>query len=104
LGQGVERLKFWARPDMGMYYYYYATQVMHHYGGSSWEKWNTFMRDYLVTTQSQQGSELGSWMFGGSHDDAGRLYCTALAAMTLEVYYRYSSIYSKESVTARPKR
>ncbi len=104
LGQGVERLKFWARPDMGMYYYYYATQVMHHYGGSSWEKWNTFMRDYLVATQSQQGSELGSWMFGGSHDDAGRLYCTALAAMTLEVYYRYSSIYGKDSVTARPKR
>ena len=46
LGQGVERLKFWARPGRGMYYYYYATQVMHHYGGSSWEKWNSFMVNY----------------------------------------------------------
>jgi hypothetical protein len=104
LGQGVERLKFWARPGRGMYYYYYATQVMHHYGGSSWEKWNSFMRDYLVQSQSQQGSELGSWMLDGSHDESGRLYCTAMAAMTLEVYYRYASIYSKQSVTTGPRR
>ena len=40
----------------------------------------------------------------GSHDEAGRLYCTAMAAMTLEVYYRYASIYSKESVTTGPRR
>ena len=108
LAHGVERLKFWARPGMGMYHYYYATQVMHHYGGSAWEKWNGFMRDYLVQSQSQQGSEMGSWAFQGTppppHDDAGRLYCTALAAMTLEVYYRYSSIYSKESVTTGPRK
>ena len=104
LAQGVERLKFWAQPGKGLYYYYSATQVMHHYGGSSWEKWNAFMRDYLVQSQSQQGSELGSWMLDGSHDDAGRLYCTAMAAMTLEVYYRYSSIYSKASVTTSPRR
>ena len=37
-------------------------------------------------------------------ESAGRLYCTAMAAMTLEVYYRYSSIYSKESVTTAPRR
>ena len=104
LGQGVERLKRWAQPGLGLYYYYYATQVMHHYGGSSWERWNAFMRDYLVATQSQQGTELGSWMLDGSHDDAGRLYCTAMAAMTLEVYYRYASIYSQDSVTAGPRR
>jgi len=106
LGQGVERLKRWAQPGLGLYYYYYATQVMHHYGGSSWEQWNAFMRDYLVSAQSHEGSELGSWMFHGSptnHDDVGRLYCTAMAAMTLEVYYRYASIYGKESVTTGPR-
>ena len=100
LSHGVERLNFWARPGMGLYHYYYATQVMHHYGGPQWEKWNAFMRDYLVQTQSREGSELGSWMLDGHHDNAGRLYCTALAAMTLEVYYRYSPIYGKASVTA----
>jgi len=100
LGLGVERLLVHARPGMGLYHYYYATQVMHHYGGQPWEKWNQWMRDYLVLTQSRNGSETGSWYLDGPFDDAGRLYCTAMAAMTLEVYYRYSSIYRKESVTA----
>lgn len=99
LVQGANRLNHWARPGMGMYFYYYATQVMHHYGGARWDEWNAFMRDYLVQTQSREGSELGSWAFEGDFDNAGRLYCTALAAMTLEVYYRYSPIYGKSSVT-----
>jgi hypothetical protein len=83
-----------------MYYYYYATQVMHHYGGPAWDKWNDWMRDYLVKTQGRKGSEAGSWHFNGSHDDAGRLYGTAMAAMTLEIYYRYSPIYGEEVVAA----
>lgn len=103
LSHGVERLNFWARPGKGLYYYYYATQVMHHYGGPPWEKWNGFMRDYLVHTQSHEGSELGSWSLDGHHDEAGRLYCTALAAMTLEVYYRYSPIYGNATISAKGK-
>ena len=98
LALGVERLLVHARPKMGLYHYYYATQVLHHYGGQPWEKWNQWMRDYLVQSQSQNGSEIGSWYLDGPFDDAGRLYCTALAAMTLEVYYRYSTIYGKDSV------
>lgn len=103
LALGAERLLVHARPKMGLYHYYYATQVMHHYGGQPWEIWNKWMRDYLVQSQSQTGSELGSWYLDGPFDDAGRLYCTALAAMTLEVYYRYSNLYSKESVAAAPR-
>lgn len=98
LALGVQRLLVHARPGMGMYHYYYATQVMHHYGGPAWEKWNGWMRDYLVQSQDTNGTQLGSWSFNGPFDDAGRLYCTALAAMTLEVYYRYSPIYGKDSV------
>ncbi len=98
LALGVERLLVHARPKMGLYHYYYATQVLHHYGGQPWEKWNHWMRDYLVQSQSLNGSEFGSWYLDGPFDDAGRLYCTAMAAMTLEVYYRYSTIYSKDSV------
>jgi len=95
---GVERLERWARPKQGLYYYYYATQVMHHYGGIPWQKWNHWMRDYLVKKQSRQGSEAGSWILDGPHDTAGRLYCTSMAAMTLEIYYRYVPIYSEEAV------
>ena len=36
---------------------------------------------------------------GSDHgfDAGGRLYCTAMSAMTLEIYYRYMPIYTKKS-------
>jgi hypothetical protein len=95
---GVERLDRWARANQGLYFHYYATQVMHHYRGPVWDKWNGWMRDYLVNAQSRKGSETGSWQLYGKFDNSGRLYCTALATMTLEVYYRYSPIYGYEAV------
>ena len=83
-----------------MYYNYYATQVLHHFGGYAWEQWNRVMREYLIHTQSQRGHETGSWFFEGEDHGGpagGRLYCTAMAAMTLEVYYRYMPLYRDES-------
>ncbi len=77
-----------------IYFNYYATQVMHHWQGSDWKRWNDRMRDYLVQTQSNQGHENGSWYFEHSHSQkGGRLYNTAMAIMTLEVYYRYMPLY-----------
>jgi hypothetical protein len=84
-----------------MYFNYYATQVMHHWGGTPWERWNVVMRDYLVRSQSTHGHELGSWYFDGADPGAGaggRLYCTALAAMILEVYYRHMPLYRQQAV------
>jgi hypothetical protein len=98
---GVKRIGRWARPNLGMYHYYYAAQVMHHYGGAPWNKWNEWMREYLVNAQVRSGPETGSWQFGGSHD-TGRLYCTAMSAMTLEIYYRYAPIYGREVLAAAP--
>ncbi|MEX2188790.1 MAG: prenyltransferase/squalene oxidase repeat-containing protein [Pirellulales bacterium] len=101
--EGVAQLGRW-RPSTGnttdMYYNYYATQVMHHYGGQPWRDWNRAMRDYLVKTQAKAGHERGSWRFTGDHGGTagGRLYFTTLAAMTLEVYYRYLPIYKEKSV------
>jgi len=84
-----------------MYYNYYATQVMHHYGGYPWQRWNEVMREYLIKAQDHQGHEAGSWHFDIVSDHfttaGGRLYCTALAAMTLEVYYRYMPLYRDDS-------
>ena len=87
-------------PDKNdMYYNYYATQVMRHIDGPMWKKWNEEMRDYLVGTQATKGHEAGSWFFSGGHgtDRGGRLYCTAMACMILEVYYRHLPIYQKQS-------
>jgi hypothetical protein len=84
-------------PRNDMYYNYYATQVLHHYGGYEWARWNAAMRDYLIATQAKAGHETGSWFFESPDWGpryGGRVYCTAMATMTLEVYYRHLPLYS----------
>ncbi len=81
------------------YYWYYATQMMHHYGGREWTIWNNRMRDLLVSLQEKDGGEYhGSWGPDRAHSHAGgRIYNTAMALLTLEVYYRHLPLY-KSSV------
>lgn len=101
LRRGVELLGKWGPSPDDLYYNYYATQVMHHYEGEPWRRWNEQMRDALVRSQVQKGHAAGSWFVDEvvSHS-GGRLYCTAMAAMTLEVYYRHLPLYGKGSVDA----
>ncbi|NMC20821.1 MAG: terpene cyclase/mutase family protein, partial [Thermogutta sp.] len=77
------------------YYIYYATQVMHHIGGDFWRLWNDAMKETLLTTQRKTGSLAGSWdpldQYGRQ---GGRIYTTALAICTLEVYYRHMPLYA----------
>jgi len=57
------------------------------------------MRDRLIAAQSAAGHESGSWHFDEPYGNAGgRLYNTALAVLTLEVYYRYLPLYGQEAV------
>lgn len=97
LQQGVRYLvreQLPSRRHPNYYYWYYATQVVHHFGGKSWDKWNLAMRDILVESQERRGHEAGSWDPRGGHaSQAGRLYSTALAVCTLEVYYRHAPIF-----------
>ena len=81
----------------GIYYNYYATQLLFHMKYEKWSEWNVTNRDYLVREQANEGHEKGSWYFGRSHFNqvGGRLYCTAMATLTLEVYYRFMPIYSE---------
>ena len=101
LQRGVDRLAKMG-PSKDLYFDYYATQILHHVEGERWVSWNTRMRDMLVNAQSKKGHETGSWYEGvegghGAHA-AGRLYCTSLATMILEVYYRHLPIYGQGSV------
>ena len=101
LERGLDRLAK-AGPNANLYYDYYATQVLHHVEGERWTAWNNKMRDSLIKAQSTTGHEAGSWYEGfgeqshGAH--GGRIYCTSLATMILEVYYRHMPIYSQQSV------
>jgi len=99
---GVNWLIDHALPDgrdrtHNLYYYYYATQVMHHFGGRHWETWNNHLRDLLVVKQQRKGKYSGSWNpkefeYG---DSGGRIYVTALAICTLEVYYRHLPLFKQ---------
>jgi hypothetical protein len=85
--------------DPNMYYWYYGTQAFHHVGGSHWDRWNLRMRDVLVNSQDKIGREAGSWPPRGQHDGAGgRIYTTALAVCSLEVYYRHLPIFRQLEV------
>ncbi len=99
LVKGSDYLAKWGPNTGNLYYSYYATQVMHHVGGEKWENWNKKMRDGLVGKQVTEGHEKGSWPVEGGlvGDQGGRLTCTALATMILEVYYRHLPLYRKTS-------
>ena len=83
------------------YYWYYATQVMHNQPGPDWDKWNRQMRTVLIKTQcGDAGCANGSWDPAKPGPDpwagqGGRLMMTSLAALTLEVYYRYLPLYKE---------
>lgn len=95
-----------------LYYWYYATLAIHHgsYGDRSaaeaWRRWNQAMSSTLVDAQVTAGPLAGSWepntVWGGY---GGRVYATAMAAMCLEVYYRYDPAHVRRDpwLAARPE-
>jgi hypothetical protein len=78
--------------NIDYYLWYNCTSPMFQAGGASWERWNTVVRPRVVSLQVvKDGCEHGSWTPFTPHDLAGgRIYTTALAVLTLEVYYRFS--------------
>lgn len=97
-----------AKEQIGqIYYWYYATQVMHHMGDKYWDTWNPRMRDFLIRTQmtKEDGHREGCWdPRGADHGGAGgRIYSTALACLTLEVYYRHLPLYRRDQAAKEPE-
>ena len=80
--------------ELDFYYWYYGTLAMYQYGGEPWQRWNSVVRETLIQEQRISGAYAGSWdpkgPWGGY---GGRLYSTALATLTLEVYYRLLPLY-----------
>ncbi|MFZ5829968.1 MAG: hypothetical protein ACOY3P_07760 [Planctomycetota bacterium] len=95
LRRGLEYLGNEGHSEQDIYYNYYAAQALCHDDGPLWKAWNPPMRDYLIAAQAQNSHESGSWFFPKDYGaiKGGRLYCTAMAVMTLEVYYRFLPLY-----------
>ena len=100
LVKGAAQLAKWGPSKDNIYYDYYATQVLFHYAGSEWDGWNRKMRELLIRSQESAGHAAGSWYFESPPHTAagGRLYNTAMAAMILEVYYRFMPLYGEEAI------
>ncbi|CAN5600715.1 hypothetical protein BH23PLA1_BH23PLA1_13160 [soil metagenome] len=88
--------------EYNIYYWYYGTLAMYQNGGEAWLTWNDSVRDELVRRQHLRGHKAGSWdpdetPYGSK---GGRIYTTALAALSLEVYYRYLRLYEDPAIAA----
>jgi hypothetical protein len=76
-----------------LYYWYYGTLCAFQQGGTVWENWNPAMQEALLSTQELSGADAGSWKPTGIYAGFwGRIGQTALGALSLEVYYRYSRL------------
>jgi outer membrane biosynthesis protein TonB len=80
-------------PDF--YYWYYGSLAMFQLQDERWATWNQAMQKQLVGRQLHEGDLSGSFdtneVWSGY---GGRVYTTAMAALCLEVYYRYLPVYS----------
>ena len=85
------------------YYWYYGTLAMFQTGGRYWQLWNEALKPTLINNQRRGGPLDGSANdVDGSWDatmgwgrTGGRVYHTAINALSLEVYYRYLPMYTK---------
>ena len=89
----------WDGNAIDFYYWYYASLALFQQDGPvgrNWKQWNEPMKDVLVNNQnkSSKGCRHGSWEpVGRWCPEGGRVYGTAINALTLEVYYRYANVF-----------
>lgn len=99
----------WKKPmDWPMYSWYYITQAKFQAGGNDWSTWNATFAPEIIRNQRDDGS----WISAGENlppEDHGRevsygpVYSTTLAALTLQVYYRFLPTYKPvEAVEEAP--
>ena len=92
--------------NRNLYFWYYASLALHqnrHHSAEAseaWEDWNHALTTTLLTTQQDDGSWDSNTTWGGY---GGRVYTTALTALCLEVYYRYSPPEALSGVAGREK-
>lgn len=92
LVRGVAALSKQGPSAANIEYNYFATHVLRHGQLAPWEKWTDALHARLPESQAGPGHEAGSWFFDGKDrglraEQGGRLYCTAMAAMILEVRF-----------------
>ena len=96
----IRDLPAWKDKDIDFYYWYYASLALFQVEGGQgdrWKKWNDAMVAALVKNQNPgtSGCKFGSWEpVDRWACEGGRVYATAINALTLEVTYRYDSVFT----------
>ena len=99
----------WQQPlDWPMYAWYYVTQAKFHSGGQDWTQWNNKFAPELTKNQAEDGhwDSAGVNLKQGAHGTEtshGPVYATTLAALTLQVYYRFLPTYKAIEVKEEEK-
>lgn len=76
------------------YYWYYGCLSLYQHQGPAWEMWNQEMKKTLLGMQVRKGAGAGSWPAKGQFAPRGGVVMsTAMATLSLEVYYRYLPMY-----------
>jgi hypothetical protein len=79
------------RHEPDLYYWYYASLCMDQMQTDAWKSWNQKTRDALIAMQIREGEHGSYWDANVRKGaQAGRVFSTSMAALTLEVYYRYA--------------
>ena len=77
--------------SLDFYAWYYGTYAMYQIGGPLWETWSRSLGQAVLKHQRLDGNFAGSWdPVDAWGDDGGRVYSTAILALTLQAYYRYA--------------
>ena len=86
-----------ASGQMCFYHLYYGTLCMFQIGGDGWKQWNKALKETLIPNQCKAGDDDGSWdpSVDWLSQYGGRVYSTAMGALSLEVYYRYLRLQDK---------
>jgi hypothetical protein len=89
-----------SKPDL--YYVYYTTLALYQHQGPVWLAWNERLQTTLPLIQQKLGATAGSWDPSSSMTaDGGRVVSTALATLSLEVYYRLLPMYGFRNTEAQ---
>ena len=80
-----------------MYAWYYISQTKFHKGGATWTAWNNQFAPQFIRNQSPDGHwdspGLGLKEGVSVRENMHPVYATTLAALTLQVYYRFLPTY-----------